>query len=146
MDFIHHNLQFNKADSLGRWPIKAGLYPGRAQFIFPEFSRWVHLATNTLPMLKICPQNRGFLHDIFQLQGDENPLNHWMYDFPDHATVLAQKFTRFLSHKDGVHVLLYDRTEVGKVSIPDRLGSRTDPNHVYGDYIPAHYHHNWRYQ
>lgn len=37
------------------WPIKAGLFTGRANFIFPEYSRWVHLGTNTLPMLKICP-------------------------------------------------------------------------------------------
>lgn len=37
------------------WPLKAGLFTGRANFIFPEFSRWVHLGTNTIPMLKICP-------------------------------------------------------------------------------------------
>jgi hypothetical protein len=69
-----------------------------------------------------------------------------MYDFPEYAFTLGHKFTRFLSHKDGVHTLLYDRSEVGKYSIPDRLGSRNDPNHILGDYIPAHYHHNWRYQ
>ena len=46
---------------------------------------------------------------------------------------------------DGVHVLLHDRSEVGKFFIPDRINSRSDPKHVYGDYSPPHYPHNWRY-
>ncbi len=46
---------------------------------------------------------------------------------------------------DGVHVLLQDRTEVGKAYIPDRKDSRNKEGHIYSDYSPAHYHHNWRY-
>lgn len=55
LDYIHANIKFNKADSLAYWPTKGGLFPGRAHFVFPEYSRWVHLGTNTLPMLKKCP-------------------------------------------------------------------------------------------
>lgn len=68
-------MSFNKADSVGNWPVKAGLYPGRAHFVFPEYSRWVHLNTNTIPMLTVCPQVKGFGQDIFAYQGDENPLS-----------------------------------------------------------------------
>lgn len=48
---------------------------------------------------------------------------------------------------DGVHVLLKDRSEIGNYFIPDITNSRinADGKHVYGDYSPAHYHHNWRY-
>lgn len=46
---------------------------------------------------------------------------------------------------DGVHVLLKDRSEVGHYMIPDRKNSRNDSEHVYGDYSPSHYHHNWRF-
>jgi hypothetical protein len=42
-------------------------------------------------------------------------------------------------------VLLNDRSEVGKFYIPDKLGSRDNGSHIYSDYSPAHYHHNWRY-
>lgn len=54
-------------------------------------------------------------------------------------------FYRFLSLYDGVHVLLKDRTEVGKEFIPSIIYSKKDPNHIYSDYSPAHYYHNWRF-
>lgn len=54
LNYLNHNLTFNKADSLGNWAVKHGVFTGRAHFVFPEYSRWVHLATNTLPMHKIC--------------------------------------------------------------------------------------------
>ena len=57
---------------LKKQPVKAGLYSGRAWFVFPEYSRWVHLGTNTLPMMKICPRVKGFGHDIHSIPGDEN--------------------------------------------------------------------------
>ena len=47
--------------------------------------------------------------------------------------------------KDGVHTLLHDRSEIGNYFIPDRINSRKNPDHVYGDYSPAHLHHNWRF-
>jgi hypothetical protein len=68
-----------------------------------------------------------------------------MYDFPDYSFALSRKMTKFLRMYDGVHVLLQDRSEVGKYFIPDRIYSRNDPNYVYQDYSPAHHHHNWRY-
>lgn len=46
---------------------------------------------------------------------------------------------------DGVAALLHDRSEIGNVFVPDRNGSRNDPEHVYSEYSPSHYHHNWRY-
>jgi hypothetical protein len=39
-------------------------------FVLPEYSRWVHLNTNTLPMLKVCPQLKGFNEGISTVQGD----------------------------------------------------------------------------
>lgn len=146
LSYLNHNLNFNKADSLGNWAVKHGMFTGRAHFVFPEYSRWVHLATNTLPMYKVCARVKGFGHDIFYLQGDENPLNHWIYDFENYATTTASKLNKFLNSYDGVHILLKDRTEIGNFLVPDRKNSRThNPNHVYDDYSPAHLHHNWRF-
>ena len=54
-------------------------------------------------------------------------------------------YLRFLSMYDGVHLLLKDRTEVGKEFVPSIIYSKKDPNHVYSDYSPAHYYHNWRF-
>ena len=75
MEALNQNLRFNKADSIGYWPEKHGLFTGRANFIFSEYSQWVHLNTNTLPMLKVCPRVKGFGHDIHLIQGDKNPLS-----------------------------------------------------------------------
>jgi hypothetical protein len=46
---------------------------------------------------------------------------------------------------DGVHVLLKDRSEIGKFFVPDVRNSRKDGDWVYSDYAPAHLHHNWRF-
>ena len=46
---------------------------------------------------------------------------------------------------DGVHVLLKDRSEIGNQFISSVYGSKVDPDHLYGEYSPAHLHHNWRY-
>ena len=42
-------------------------------FAFPEYSRYVHLGTNTLPMYTVCPKLQGLNQDIFAIQGDDNP-------------------------------------------------------------------------
>lgn len=97
LESLYHNLTFNKADCIANWTSKYGLFPGRAHFIFNEYSQWVHLNTNTLPMLKICPRVTGFGHDIFMIQGDENPLNHWIYDFETQSYTLDRKWSRFLA-------------------------------------------------
>lgn len=96
-------------------------------------------------MHKVCLRVKGLGHDVFYVQGDENPLNHWVYDFENEATVTASKLNKFLHSYDGVHVLLKDRTEIGNTLIPDIRASRSSPTHVYGDYSPTHLHHNWRF-
>lgn len=50
---LNNNLQFNRAISLGYWAEKHGMYTGRALFAFPDQSRWVHMNTNTIAMLKV---------------------------------------------------------------------------------------------
>lgn len=47
---------------------------------------------------------------------------------------------KWLKNKDGINVLLSDRSEVGWKYIPER-GS--DPNRAYGETIPEHVHHNY---
>lgn len=51
---LNHNLQLNAASSIGYWAQKHGMFTGRAFFVFPDHSRWVHLNTNTIPMKKVC--------------------------------------------------------------------------------------------
>lgn len=88
-------------------------------FVFPEYSRWVHLGTNTLPMLKVCPQLHGFNEGISYVQGDENPQNHWVYELEDEINPYASRIAKFVRHYDGVHVLLKNREEVGSTFVPD---------------------------
>jgi len=73
---IHHNLTTISPSNLTSWHPSVGLYPGRAHFAFPEHSRYVHLATNTLPMYKVCPRLEGLNQDIFSIQGDDNPQSN----------------------------------------------------------------------
>jgi pimeloyl-ACP methyl ester carboxylesterase len=139
------NVRFGKADCIGNWVEKHGIYGGRAHFIFPDQSRWIHMNTNTLAFHKICVQTQGYGIDIFGIQGDENPLNHWMYELDQYSFTLSRKFVKFLSHYDGVHVLLKDRSEIGNYFVPDIPNSRRDSDHIHRDYSPAHLHHNWRF-
>lgn len=142
---ILKNVRFGKADAIGNWTERNGIYGGRAHFIFPDQSRWIHMNTNTLPFHKICIQTQGYGLDMFGIQGDENPLNHWMYELEHYAFPLSRKFVKFLSMYDGVHILLKNRSEIGEYFIPDIPNSRRDPDHIYRDYSPAHLHHNWRF-
>jgi pimeloyl-ACP methyl ester carboxylesterase len=145
LDYLHHNLHFKGADNIFYWAEKHGLFTGRSYFVFPDQSRWVYMNQNTIQIHKVCIKNKGFGNDIIALQGDDNPLNHWMYEQEQFQFSLARKLLHWLRHFDGVHTLLYDRSEIGKVFIPDRIYSRKDPDHVNGDYSPAHLHHNWRF-
>lgn len=120
-----------------------GLWVGRSLFLFPDYSRYVHLGTNTIPMYNTCIHLRGYNQDIFSIQGDENPLNHWIYEFEDTNRDYVLKMKRFLDIYDGVHVLLNDRSEVGVEYIPDRRSR--EKGFRYNDILPGHYHHNWRY-
>ena len=47
--------------------------------------------------------------------------------------------------KDGVHVLLKDRSEVGKFFVPSVSNSKVNADHLYGEASPSHIHHNWRF-
>jgi hypothetical protein len=84
---VHHNLTKHYPSNLSNWATNVGLYPGRALFAFAEHSRFVHLATNTLPMYKVCPRLYGFNEDIFSIQGDDNPQS-------THHAIKATGFTR----------------------------------------------------
>lgn len=107
---VFHNLTANNhQNSLTNWTTAIGMYPGRSLFAFPEYSRYVHLNTNTLPMMNVCPQLHGFGDDIFAIQGDENPQNHWVYELEDEINPYASKMANFMRHYDGVHVLLKNR-------------------------------------
>jgi hypothetical protein len=155
---VNKNLQLNNASSIGAWKERHGLFTGRSCFIFPEYSRWVRLGSNTLAMMKICIKTRGYGRDIFGYQGDdENPLSifpifssfsrgldHWIYDSVSGTDTTGKLMSRFLRRHDGVHTLLLDRDEIGGKyflpSIPGHLKPQLD---APTSYSPAHLHHNW---
>lgn len=92
----------------------------------------------------VCPHAKGFNQDIFSIQGDTGVQNHWIYEREEEINSFAWRMAQFLKHYDGVHVLLQNRDEVGKVYIPDHQEART-PRPVAADIKPAHYYHNWRF-
>ena len=127
------------------------MWTGKCFFIFPEYSRYVHLNNNTLAIYKVCAHAKSMGTEIFAIQGDDNIQNHWMYEHEEISQTTQSKllryrsFNRFIRMYDGVHVLLKDRSEVGKFFIPAVPYSKVDPDHLYGESSPAHSHHNWRY-
>ena len=68
-----------------------------------------------------------------------------MYDYDDISFVAARRMIHFIRNYDGAHVLLMNRSEIARETIPDKPNSRSDPKWIYSDYSPAHYHHNWRF-
>ena len=69
---VARNIAKETPSNLTGWHSSVGLYPGRAMFAFPEYSRFVHLGTNTLPMYTVCPRLQGMNEDVFAIQGDDN--------------------------------------------------------------------------
>lgn len=128
--------------------IQYGLYPGRVNFVFPEYSNFVFLGTNTLPMMRVCPKAQGYFHDIqMVLTESDNPeLNHWIYEDPLLSSDFQAQTLRFLQNYDGVDVRLMNRSELREgLTIPeDRPGVRHD--RYSGHIQPPHFHHNWRFQ
>ncbi len=59
-------------------------------------------------------------------------------------TTLNSRLTRWLKHKDGVHVLLSDRNEVGWYAVPER-DNRSIGAKYATEYIPEHVHHNYKF-
>ena len=64
-------------------------------------------------MMKVCPRLGGFGEDIFTVQGDENPLNHWIYELQDKINPYANRLAQFVRNYDGLHPLLKNREEIG---------------------------------
>lgn len=142
---VWSNLKNDSPNSLTGWNPTVGIYPGRVCFAFPDNSRHVYLNTNTMPMLKVCIQSKGFLEDIFSVQGDEGVQNHWVYEREDEINPYAWRVAQFLKHYDGVHVLLQNRDEVGRVYVPDIVHVRNPKDEVSTEHKPGHYYHNWRF-
>jgi len=145
-DALLENVNNSTANNIGAWHSHYGLWGGRANFAFGDYSRWVHIGSNTLPMHKICPKIQGHGRDIFALPSDENPANHWIYEHSELSDVAAMRMTEFFNLYDGVHVLMADRLGLTHDLIPDRPKTRNSDDFVPSQYIPAHHHHNWRYK
>jgi hypothetical protein len=43
------------------------MWTGRCMFAFPEYSRHVHLNTNTMAILRVCARAKGYGNDIFAI-------------------------------------------------------------------------------
>lgn len=59
-------------------------------------------------------------------------------------STLNSRIVRWLKLKDGVHVLLADRTEVGTYAVPERE-SRSFGSPYSTEFIPEHIHHNYKH-
>jgi len=146
MKGLAHNMNKQVPD-VAAWRESYGLWPGRAWARIAAHSPWVHLSTNTLPFYWTMPRLEGqFGTSDFNIFGnDESPNCHWLHETKDESEQfhLSNQMWRWLQQKDGVHVLLNDRTEVGWKYVPDR-GTDTSVGTGAGEYIPEHIHHNYR--
>lgn len=128
------------------WHAHYGLWPGQTLAVFAAHSRWVHLATNTLPFYNVMPrlQNEFPTKITTWAEELEGPMTHWMHETEQgHPDILRQRMARWLRENDGVHVLLSNRKEVGNYYLQDR---GLCPNAGSGgEYIPEHVHHNYMY-
>merc|ERR1712048_579677 len=134
MDGLVQNLNQERQSQLPAWNSHFGLWGGRNQFYFSDHSRWVHLATNTLAMMKVCPTNRGFREDIFAFQSDESPANHWMYEHSGLSDLLAMRMSDFLNRYDGVNVLNSERAALYNEFVNDRIKTRGNDEFNYQNY------------
>jgi hypothetical protein len=70
-----------------------------------------------------------------------------MHEYPlDQNFTVSNRIARWLKWKDGVHVLLADRSEVGWYAIPER--ETTNNTGITGgaaEFIPEHIHHNYKF-
>jgi hypothetical protein len=146
-DGLHKNMMKNHPD-VSTWNESYGLWPGRTWAQIAAHSRWIHLSTNTLPFYNVFPRLIGrFPSSEFNIFGDdESPAGHWMHHTKDDSEAfhLANRMWRWLKSKDGVHVLLSDRSEVGWKYLPDR-GADPSVGTGKGEFIPEHVHHNYNH-
>lgn len=155
-DFPEFNFNFeglvknmNKTNpDVAIWSESYGLWPGRVWAQFATYSNWIHLSTNTLPFYDVFPRLQGRFpsNDFNTFGNDESENNHWIHESEDDSEMfhLSNRMWRWLRNKDGVHVLLNDRTEVGAHYLPDR-GTDASVGTGQGEYTPEHVHHNYRY-
>jgi hypothetical protein len=70
-----------------------------------------------------------------------------MHEYPlDQNFTVSNRIARWLKWKDGVHVLLADRSEVGWYAIPERETSNSiGITGGAAEFIPEHVHHNYKY-
>lgn len=135
-------------EELVNWKrIEYGLFGGRVGFIFPDFSNYVFLNSNTNSMMRVCPKTQGFGHDIQMVMTDtDNPEeNHWVYESPELTKDFQSQTVMFLSRYDGVDVRMMNKTEYLEGHTVPVRGSRDRVDYYGGNVSPAHFHHNWRF-
>lgn len=96
-------------------------------------------------MMNVCPKLMGFNQDIFAIQGDQNPLNHWVYELRGDVNPFAYRMNHWIRHYDGVNVLLQNRAEVGSHYVPEIYNAGNPRRDYPSEVSPGHYHHNWRF-
>ena len=127
------------------WSESYGLWPGQCFSIFAANSRWVHLATNTLPFYNVFPRLQNQFPFQITTHADtlEGPMTHWMHEDPaGDSWKLSQRMMRWLRWHDGANVLLADKSEAGWYFVPDR-GYDNNTQTRHGEYNPEHVHHNY---
>ena len=141
------NLVKNHLSHMVNWRTSMGLYPGRANFIFPEYSDYVFLNTHTNAMRKIAVRLGDYFQDIqCEITNTDEPYsNHFVYECENLSNSFSLKLNRFLHMYDGVHTLLMNRGEVyERKFIPQRIHELKES--LRTDAFPNHFHHNWRYR
>mmetsp|Transcript_17228 Transcript_17228/g.30996 ORF Transcript_17228/g.30996 Transcript_17228/m.30996 type:complete len:350 (+) Transcript_17228:137-1186(+) len=137
--------------NIGKFPL-IGCFPGRALFLYAERGQWVHQSSNTIPIYNIFPM---LLQEYGTFIDHVDTDNHYLHETSDVKSI-ARRITDFYKWFDGVHPLLRDRSEIGKIAVPVRARSDLTPAEAEllveeGDptrpkAIPLHRHHNWGYQ
>lgn len=111
----------------------------------------MHQGSNTIPIYNVFP---GLVREYGEFIDHLDTDNHWLHE-TEHAKSIGIKIAQFYKWFDGVHPLLRDRSEIGKLAIPVRsretltaeekeslleVGNPTIPK-----LVPVHRHHNWAY-
>ena len=142
IDFLENHFK-----TLTDWKIEYGLYTGRVNFHFPEYSDYVFLNSHSIAMKKVAISCRNYMRDIISefCENDEPYLNHFVYEDPVMAETYAVKLNRFLHMYDGVDLLLTNRNDIyERTFVPGRVHDQKEE--MMTDHFPNHFHHNWRYQ
>lgn len=130
-----------------KWNMFNGLYPGRANFIFPDYSEYVFLNSHTIAMKKVAINTKEFCQDTIcvMTNNDEPYNNHFVYEDEELTEAFSSKLNLFLHMYDGVHTLLMNRMDVyERTFVPVKIHERKEK--ILTDEFPNHFHHNWRYQ